>query len=175
LRRYRFRKSGAVDVECIEAEREALSSLQRSCLLFFTDITRKASTVLSDQASGIKDSTESLRALRELALDMGNAFIAGDIRGIGEKLHENWLLKKSLSAKVSSAHIDSLYETGLAAGAFGGKLLGAGGGGFLLFICPPERQEALRAALAGLKELPFAFSRNGSHVILHFEEAAYRL
>jgi D-glycero-alpha-D-manno-heptose-7-phosphate kinase len=113
--------------------------------------------------------------LRELALGMGDAFIKGDVRAIGEKLHENWLLKKSLSGKVSSPHIDSLYATGLAAGAFGGKLLGAGGGGFLLFVCPPERQEGLRAALSGLKELPFAFSRNGSHVILNFEEAAYRL
>lgn len=175
LRRYRFRKSGEVEVESIEAKRGALSSLQRSCLLFYTDITRKASTVLSDQSSGIKGSTESLNALRELALGMGGAFEAGDIRAIGEKLHENWLLKKRLSEKVSSPHIDSLYEAGLAAGAFGGKLLGAGGGGFLLFVCPPERQEALRSALSSLKELPFAFSRNGSHVILNFEEAVYRL
>jgi D-glycero-alpha-D-manno-heptose-7-phosphate kinase len=175
LRRYTFQKSGAVEVEPIEAGRGALSSLQRSCLLFYTNITRKASDVLSDQSSRISESTESLETLRDYALLMGSAFAEGDNRAIGEKLHENWLLKKGLSAKVSSPTIDSLYETGLEAGAFGGKLLGAGGGGFLFFVCPPERQDALRKALGGLKELPFAFSRYGSHVILNFEEGIYQL
>ncbi len=175
LRRYRFRKSGAVEVEPIEAGRGALSALQRSCLLFYTNITRRSSEVLSDQSSRIRETRSSLESLRDYALAMGEAFAEGDCRAIGERLHENWLLKKGLSSKVSSPHIDSLYETGLAAGAFGGKLLGAGGGGFLLFVCPPERQAGLREALGGLKELPFAFSRNGSHVILNFEEGVYQL
>ena len=175
LRRFRFQRSGAVDVETIEAGRQALSSIQRSCVLFYTNITRKASDVLSDQSSRIKEATGSLVTLRDYAIAMGDAFADGDSRAIGERLHENWLLKKGLSSKVSSPAIDSLYETWLRAGAYGGKLLGGGGGGFLFFVCPPDRQEALRAALAGLKELPFAFSRNGSHDILNFEEGVYQL
>ena len=179
LKRYSFLKSGDVEVEPILPEREALSALQRCCLLFYTSITRKSSDVLSDQSSRIKETRFSLEALRDYALCMGKSFIEGDAKAIGEKLHENWLLKKGLSSKVSSPQIDALYEKGLAAGAYGGKLLGAGGGGFLLFVCPPERQESLRSALGaavgGLKELPFAFSRNGSHVILNFEEGVYRL
>jgi D-glycero-alpha-D-manno-heptose-7-phosphate kinase len=175
LKRYVFRRDGGVDIEGVAVPQAALLALQSSCLLFFTGITRKASDVLCDQNDRIKDTTSSLRTLRDLALTMGDYFIAGDCRSIGEKLDENWKEKRKLSSKVSTPLIDSLYETGVKAGAFGGKLLGAGGGGFLLFVCPPERREAVRAALSGLRELPLAFTRYGSQVIFSFEEGVYPL
>ena len=175
LKRYIFRKDGGVDIESVNVPQSALLTVQSSCLLFFTGITRKASDVLSDQRGRIKDTTSSLRTLRDLALSMGESFVAGDCRSIGEKLDENWKEKRKLSSRVSTPQIDSLYQVGIEAGAFGGKLLGAGGGGFLLFVCPPDRREDVRSALSGLRELPLAFTRYGSQVIFSFEEGVYPL
>ena len=175
FKRYRFAKEGSVDVEPISFGYDAFLNLQRACLLFYTNVTRKASSVLSDQKSRIENTTESLQRLSHLAESLDPAFEQGDIRTIGLRLHENWIEKKKLSGKVTSAEIDAIYERGLAAGALGGKLLGAGGGGFFLFICPPERQSALRQAMKDLRELPISFTRYGSKVLMNLEEHVYPL
>jgi D-glycero-alpha-D-manno-heptose-7-phosphate kinase len=175
MKRYLFREDGSVGVESISVPQAANLNLQSSCLLFYTNIARKSSDVLSDQNDRIKDSTESLVKLRDYALSMGSVVESGDCRAIGETLNANWAEKRKLSKKVSSPYIDSLYEAGMGAGAYGGKLLGAGGGGFLLFLCPPERKESLRAAMKDLRELPIAFTRYGSQVIFSFEEGVYPL
>jgi D-glycero-alpha-D-manno-heptose-7-phosphate kinase len=175
LRRYRFARDGKVEAEPIVVGYDAFLTLQRACLLYYTNVTRKASSVLSDQRSRIPSTTDSLLRLAGLAEGMDAAFEAGDIQTIGQRLHENWEEKKKLSVKVSNGEIDAIYERGLAAGAIGGKLLGAGGGGFFLFLCPPERQGALRSAMCGLRELPISFTRHGSKVIMDFEEHIYPL
>jgi D-glycero-alpha-D-manno-heptose-7-phosphate kinase len=88
----------------------------------------------------------------------------------GKLMHQNWELKKSLTRNISSTRIDEIYEAGLSAGALGGKLLGAGGGGFMLFFVPPERKEQLRSRLKTLLCVPFTFSTKGSHVVVYEPE-----
>jgi D-glycero-alpha-D-manno-heptose-7-phosphate kinase len=95
------------------------------------------------------------------------------ISDFGRLLHESWKIKRSLTERISSASIDEIYQAGLDAGALGGKLLGAGGGGFMLFFVPPEKREALRMRLQKLLCVPFAFSNNGSRVVLYEPEESY--
>jgi D-glycero-alpha-D-manno-heptose-7-phosphate kinase len=91
----------------------------------------------------------------------------------GRLLHESWKIKRTLTQKISTASIDEIYEAGLSAGALGGKLLGAGGGGFMLFFVPPDRRQALRVRLKNLLCIPFAFSNRGSHVVVYEPEEQY--
>lgn len=91
----------------------------------------------------------------------------------GQLLHESWQIKRSLTQKISNANIDEIYEAGRSAGALGGKLLGAGGGGFMLFFVPPEKREALRTRLKKLLCVPFTFSNRGSHVVVYEPEEQY--
>jgi len=91
----------------------------------------------------------------------------------GRLLHESWQIKRSLTQKISNADIDQIYEAGLSAGALGGKLLGAGGGGFMLFYVPPEKRQAVRERLKNLLCVPINFSSRGSHVVVYEPEEAY--
>ncbi len=91
----------------------------------------------------------------------------------GRLMHESWRIKRTLTQKITNASIDEIYEAGLNAGALGGKLLGAGGGGFMLFFVPPERKAALRARLKNLLCVPFGFSTKGSHVVVYEPEEVY--
>jgi len=175
LKRYRFNTSGEVDVEAVTVGSEAYLALQRACRLYYTNMTRRASTVLSEQKSRIAATAETLGSLASLAESMGAAFERGDIEAIGRALDQNWTEKKKLSGKVTSGEIDEIYRRGLDAGAYGGKLLGAGGGGFFLFVCPPECQARLRTSLSHLRELPVSFTRSGTKVIMNFEEQVYPL
>jgi D-glycero-alpha-D-manno-heptose-7-phosphate kinase len=96
-----------------------------------------------------------------------------DLHEFGRLLHESWQIKRTLTQKISNANIDEIYEAGLSAGALGGKLLGAGGGGFMLFFVPPDRREALRIRLKKLLCVPFGFSNRGSHVAVYEPEQVY--
>jgi D-glycero-alpha-D-manno-heptose-7-phosphate kinase len=107
---------------------------------------------------------EHARGLARLALALRDVLASGSIEGIGEILHEGWRLKKKLASRISDDHIDRIYETGLAAGAVGGKLLGAGGGGFMLFYCEPHLQADLREEIS-LRELRIDWDREGSKVV----------
>jgi D-glycero-alpha-D-manno-heptose-7-phosphate kinase len=115
-----------------------------------------------------------LREMRDLAgamrATMGGS---GDLAEFGRLLHEGWELKRSLGFGISSAHIDGWYEAARGAGAMGGKLLGAGGGGFLMVLAPPERHEAIRAALGRPREIPFRIDRRGSRVIFISDRYAF--
>jgi len=116
-----------------------------------------------------------LEAMRQL-VDEGESILAntgGPIREFGRLLGEDWRLKKTLSGRISNPEIDQIYETGLRAGAVGGKLLGAGGGGFMLFFVEPDRRDSLRQALKNLLCIPFAFSQRGSHVVVYDPETPY--
>jgi D-glycero-alpha-D-manno-heptose-7-phosphate kinase len=168
-----FLPAGAgVRVRPIVAPAHTLERLHASLMLFYTGRQRTAGDVLSHQREAARDgsATETLIAMRDLAYELRDALGEGDIDSFGSVLHRNWELKRTLAGGVSDEELDALYARAMEAGASGGKLLGAGGGGFLLFLAPPQRHAALRAALSDLRETPFRFAANGAHIQL-FEDA----
>jgi len=137
-------------------------------MLFHVGTDRQAGDVLGEQREATRSgsATEALTAMRDMAYEMRDALAAGDASAVGPLLHRNWQLKRGLTGSVSNSAIDDAYDAAMSAGATGGKLLGAGGGGFLLMCAPADRQGAVRAALSGLREVPFRFTARGSHVAL---------
>ncbi len=167
LRFMTFNPGGSVQIESVRVSDEVRRRLNENLLLFFTGITRQASDVLSEQKTKIPERIDSLRELRKLAITGRACLEAGETDAVGELLHQNWMLKRNLASRVSNGTIDDLYATARRAGALGGKISGAGGGGFMLVYCPRERQEGLRAALHGLRELSFRLEKFGSRVIFN--------
>jgi D-glycero-alpha-D-manno-heptose-7-phosphate kinase len=141
-------------------------------MLFYTGRQRSASDVLTQQRDAVRagSAVEALVAMRDLAYAMSEALGEGDIDTFGSILGRNWELKRTLADGVSDEEIDALYDRAMGAGAVGGKLLGAGRGGFLLFLAPIERHAAIRAKLSDLRETPFRFAASGSHIQL-FEDS----
>jgi D-glycero-alpha-D-manno-heptose-7-phosphate kinase len=161
--------AGGVRVEPLALAPGLAAELNERLLLFFTGKQRDAAAILRQQQSdsGSRASVvESLHRIKALALEMRAALLEGDLDGFGALLHQGWLEKRGLSGRISSPQIDGWYEAARAAGATGGKVAGAGGGGFLLLYCPSERQRDLRAAMArsGLRELPFEFDHAGVQI-----------
>jgi len=136
-------------------------------MLFFTGTTRLAASILTEQKANIEDRRPVLRALAAMACDGRAALQAGRLDALGELMHAGWEQKCRLASGITSPALDALYATARRAGAIGGKLTGAGGGGFLLLYCRPQDQQAVRAALHGLRELEFGLSNEGSLVVLH--------
>jgi len=163
----RFDPDGSVLVEPIALRPSTREALEKSLLLFYVGGERPAGRILArvERAMDGKAAFESLRRMVGLAEDLRSAFRRGRIGALAEILDEGWRLKKSLTPSISSPRIDDLYARALRTGAGGGKLLGAGGGGFLLFSCPAAAQGRLRRVL-GLRELSFRFE-NGGAAILH--------
>jgi D-glycero-alpha-D-manno-heptose-7-phosphate kinase len=143
--------------------------LERSLLAFYTGRQRSAAAVLHDVRASVLDrpeARENLLRMRDLALALYESLSRGDDPDeLGRFLHENWLLKRALDKGVSTSRIDRWYRRALGAGALGGKLLGAGGGGFLLIYAPPATQDAVRAALSDLREMPLRVEPEGSRII----------
>lgn len=166
LKLIQFRPDGHVFVDPVPCCRGTWEELNRRLLLFFTGKTRRASEVLRKQASHTEQRRPALRKLCEIAYEMRDILSTGnDLNQFGRLLHTAWETKKSLESSISNSAIDRLYERGLEAGALGGKLLGAGDGGFILFFCEPQLQARLRDALADLIEVPFRMEPEGSKVI----------
>jgi D-glycero-alpha-D-manno-heptose-7-phosphate kinase len=164
----RFNSGGCVFVDPIVCKPETKAQLERSLLLFYTGITRSADPLLEEENKKIQSSAEvrsSLRNMAHMAQAMRGALSANELDNFGEMLHEGWLLKRSISSGISTDKIDEWYERARKSGALGGKLLGAGGGGFLLFYAHPEHHAAIVAGLAELKPVPFQFEPQGSKII----------
>jgi D-glycero-alpha-D-manno-heptose-7-phosphate kinase len=162
-----FHSDHSVTVEPIQMPQESLESLENNLLMFYSGGRRAAGEILMDQANNMNGQKRAnLVRMTELARELGDSLAKGAIEDMGYILDEGWNLKKSLSEKISRGHIDNLYETAMNSGATGGKLLGAGNSGFLLFYCPLEQQARLRSALSGLKETKFRFDREGTRRIL---------
>ncbi len=162
----RFNTDGSVDVEPVPATPETMQELSKHMLLFYTEQQRDANGILKRQSEGTKDRMSTLRAMRDLAQEMRLALGGG--RGLDEfarLLHEGWELKRSLGFGISMDSVDAWYEQARKLGAQGGKLLGAGGGGFLLLFAPPERHNLIRDALGNPRELTFGIDRRGGRVI----------
>ena len=161
-----FMPDGNVYVDPVICATETKRDLNQRLMLFFTGHTREARSVLAHQNARAAANRRGLRRLCGVACDMRKVLTAGhDLNEFGRLLHEAWEVKKGLETSITNPAIDQLYDTGIRAGALGGKLLGAGGGGFLLFFCEPHKQAALRKAMQGTVEIPFAFEPQGSKII----------
>ncbi len=157
-----------IEVEKIDILPEAKRRLNRSLLLFYTGKTRKSDEILSEQKTNIQKNTGVLLEMKKMAQEARKAVLEGNFDEIGRLLHRSWQLKKELASKVSNPEINDMYQVAHDAGAVGGKITGAGGGGFLLLYCTNGQQDDVRAALHGLRELPFRFQPDGSKVIFNY-------
>jgi D-glycero-alpha-D-manno-heptose-7-phosphate kinase len=168
---FTFDKNGNVHVEPLLISDEQINTLENRILLFYTGQERHASDILREQ----KERTESddavvisrLHQIKEIGLETRRAFEAGDLDHFGELLHHHWETKRRLSSKVSDPRIEAWYETARKNGALGGKIMGAGGGGFFLFYCPENGREKLVDALlrSGLKPMRFRFDFEGAKIV----------
>jgi D-glycero-alpha-D-manno-heptose-7-phosphate kinase len=162
----RFRGESDFSVERVSISQSRLNELSESLLVVYTGLTRRAQEVERSKLSrmaGIQQNLKKILTHVDRAYDVltGN----GELSSFGRLLHETWVEKRQLDPSVSAPQIDKLYETGLAAGALGGKLLGAGGGGFMLFFVPPDRRVKVRAALHDYHDVPIAINAAGSTII----------
>jgi len=148
------------------AERRAL---QQQIMLFYTGITRSADSILVEQRANIESTRPQLDLLRDLAGLAADRLRSGDVDALGPAMRESWEAKRKLASGVSNDQIDTAVTRALEAGATGAKLTGAGGGGFLLVICPTERQRAVRENLSGMRELPVSLDRLGSRIVLNVQ------
>jgi len=166
----RFHPDESVDIEPVLAPVGVIARLQSQLLTFYTGATRSASDVLARQSRDVAKSSAKRSALRRMAslVDESRAAVqAGDLESFGAMLHENWVLKASLTEGITNPKIDHWYAAARGAGAHGGKLLGAGDGGFLLVQAPQDRHEAICRALAELRLVPIRFERSGSQIIFY--------
>lgn len=163
-----FHPDGAVGVLPVICQPATLQRLQASLLLLYTGITRSASGLLREQADEVRTDSgkrSTLRRMVELCYTLRDELQANNLDGFGDILHENWELKKTLTGKISNPAIDEWYAAARRHGATGGKILGAGAGGFLLLTAPPESHQAICHALPTLQRFPVSFERAGSQII----------
>jgi D-glycero-alpha-D-manno-heptose-7-phosphate kinase len=163
----RFGPGDRVAVDGIRLPPALLRRFQTELMLFFTGLTRSANTILGEQTANVGDRIPQLNQLRDLAGEAADGLRSGDIGAVGTALCKSWQAKRTLAAGVSNRQIDDAVEAALEAGASGAKVTGAGGGGFLLVVCPVERQGAVRDRLAHMKELPIKLEPCGSRVIFN--------
>jgi len=162
----RFNPDESVAVEPIRCEEKVRERLERNLLLLFTGKRRSAADVLRVRQEQTPEAMDSLRRLAELAAEAAEVLGKGEnLAELGRILHEGWQLKKRINPDSSSPEIDACYEKALHAGAVGGKLLGAGGGGFLLLYCGDNNRDRVREALGELQEVPFRFEPEGAKVV----------
>ena len=164
-----FNPDGSVTVQPLAIRPETIRDLFSRLIVFYTGITRSASDILARQSGHVEDDARvraRLGRMVELAYILRDELCEGRLDGLGEILRENWSLKKGLASGISNDDVDGWHDAAIAAGADGGKLLGAGSGGFLAFFAPPGRHDAIEAAV-GLRRVTFGFEPAGSHILLY--------
>lgn len=169
LRYFEFMPDGKVKTEKITLDPESLRAFNDRFLLFFTGVSRRADNILKEQQENIRDRRATLREIKQMVHEARKFLADGDFDAFGLLLHESWKLKKSLAGSITNGAINDLYELARRSGAIGGKITGAGGGGFLLLYVPYEKQLAVRKALCGLQELPFRLESAGTKVIFNYQ------
>lgn len=166
-----FNRDGSVLVEPVMPRPDFVRQFERNLMLFFTGVARNSWQLLQEQEESAKQASgptiESLHQIRELADHMRRALMKGDLRAFGDLLHESWEAKKKISSRISNSRIDEVYALARKHGALGGKIAGAGGGGFLLLFCEERYQERVREAIASmeLREMAFALDSQGAEVV----------
>lgn len=168
LRFFEFSNTGEVCNHQLALDEVLMTRLNENLLLYFTGTTRQAASILVEQKDNIRQKKSTLRQLKELAYVAREELQKGNIDVIGTLLHESWQYKKQLASKISNGHIEEIYETARRAGALGGKVTGAGGGGFLLLYCPYEKRDLVRTSLNGLREVPIHLEPDGSKTIFNY-------
>lgn len=167
LRAFRFKKDNTVEVEDIKIESDVKRKLGSNLQLFFTNVTRKASSILEEQSKSVMSKLEFHNKIKDLAFDGKISLDRGDINQIGKNLKINWEMKKQLASNVSNPDIDKMYDLSMKGGALGAKISGAGGGGFLLVYCERDLQDTLRKSMKEYRELPFLLEKFGSKIIFN--------
>lgn len=162
---FEFSRDGQVHRRPLLLDDNTFCALSQHMIFISTGHARHANEILSHQNAALNDNLRFLHAIKDVVPIGERALGAGDFKELGRLLEWNWQNKRSLSEKVHSDEIDSIHERAIRAGAFGGKLLGAGGGGYFLFICPPERRSAVLAALRQYAQLDVTLSPHGSRVV----------
>lgn len=169
-----FNPDESVFVDPVICSPETKQRLQSNLLLLYTGLTRSADTILREQSLNTQNDVQKVQVLRRmtrLAAQMRDALVTNDLDGFGEMLHEGWMEKRKLASGISTSDIDEWYDIARKNGALGGKVLGAGGGGFLLLYAPQERFPAILHALPQLRPVPFKLEPQGSKII-YVEESA---
>ena len=169
LNRIDFGGIQEISVQPLIISSSRLESFQDHLMLFFTDLSRDASKIAKEQVKNIKNKNEELKIMRGM-VNEGTAILTNNrtnLAEFGRLLNESWKIKRSLSSKITNPHLDNIYDTGIKAGALGGKLLGAGGGGFMLFFAKPEMQPKIKERLRNLFYVPFQFDHLGSQIIYY--------
>lgn len=168
LRHVRFQTDGNIEVSPLVIPAARIAELKSNLMLVYTGIVRTAADVAQSYVPGIESRRRQLRIMNQMVDEAIHILTGGvNLLAFGELLHEAWLAKRSLSPMVSNSEVDALYAAALDAGAIGGKLTGAGGGGFLLLFVPPDRQPDVLEALDGCIHVPFEFESGGSQIIFY--------
>lgn len=163
-----IKENGDFCVKPIILQKQRMEELESHFLLFFSGLSRRASEIAEKKVQSIPQKESVLFTMQELVEQAINIITSSaSITEFGELLHQTWLLKKSISSSISNSTLDVMYERAKAAGAIGGKLLGAGGGGFMLFFVKPEHQPAVKEALKDFLWVPFKFENSGSNIVFH--------
>ena len=165
LNRYRFMNDGTVSITPGIINSETRRKLVDHLMLFFTGNTRDSRKILSEQSDSIEAKRKNLDDLVRTVDSVCDRLAVGDIDCVGTELDRTWNIKKQLAGGISNPDIDVMYNKAISAGAVGGKILGAGGGGFMLLYVPPEKQQAVREGMSGYREVPFNIDYQGSHII----------
>jgi D-glycero-alpha-D-manno-heptose-7-phosphate kinase len=174
---FTFEKGGAVHVERVPMKSEAIDDLETNLLVFYSGVERKASDILVEQKKTIKqntnDAVERMHRIKALGYETKKLLMSGNIDAYGELLHEHWTNKRKLASNMTDSTIDEHYEAARKAGALGGKLMGAGGGGFFMFYVRPENRRSVFNALTqrGLRYLRFRFDSDGARIIANFHRS----
>ena len=171
FRFFEFLPDGTVKVERVRLSPDAQRALNSNFMLFFTGMSRDSSSILKEQVGNLKDRFNELREIKDMAGEARCAIDKENFEALGVLLHQSWELKKRLAGTISNGRINEMYETARRAGAIGGKIAGAGGGGFLLLYVPFEHQNRVRMALHGLQELPFRLEADGTKVIFNYRRS----
>jgi len=167
-----FQPNGTVLVEPMYIKNEIYEALQNNLLMFYIGNQRKASDILSEQKRNVSQDEKFgiLKSMVSLVFNLRDCLFSENLMDFGPILHENWILKQKLASQISNSGINDIYDAGIRAGATGGKLLGAGGGGFMLFYCEKEKQDRLIESLKPLEQFSFKFEREGSKLIYFADE-----
>lgn len=165
LQHIQFKPDGRVTVDPIICSYEVKQRLEQNLLMFYTGLTRSSHDILDEQKSKSEKKKEDLDELKRLSKEVRNTLSRGEVEKVGEYLHQGWLKKRELASKISNPEIDRAYQAAIEAGAIGGKLLGAGGGGFILLYCEKKNQDKVRKALSQMKEMPFEMDPEGTKIL----------
>ena len=162
-----FNQDDSVTINPVACKFETITKMEESIIVFYTGLTRSASTLLIKQSDNMNqaDKRDLMSNIVSLAYDMRGLLENDDVESLGELMDRNWRLKRQMAAGISNLQIDSWYNKGIQAGATGGKLLGAGNGGFMMFFAPKEKHANIDKAMKGLRRVPFSFEYGGSKIV----------